>query len=330
MQGPPLPRQRAELGGARCGLRRAGGQDRLTRRRGRRAARPGTVSACGRTTSQGTIAENYDRDSPPSSIRRSSARDGRLPGGARRRRRRSGAGHRHRAHCAAAVGARRAGARDRPVTRHGGAAAGEARGRCHRGDHRRLRHDRGAGAFRLAYLVYNTIENLTSQDDQVACFVNVGPPPRAGRMLRHRGGGAAAAAAAAGGDGAGLQGHAGPGGLRHVRRGPSSVGVSHHYWVGAAGADTFSMPYRYVWPAELDLMARIGGMRLRERWSDWHRRPFTGESGSHVSVWEKPAARRTGRRLVLITGLPGLREVDHGRGGRTARSARRCSVTTGP
>ena len=65
------------------------------------------------------------------------------------------------------------------------------------------------------------------------------------------------------------------------------LGVSHHYWVGDGRAETFSLPYRYVWPAELDLMARIGGMQLRERWSDWRRSPFTGESASHVSVWEK-------------------------------------------
>ena len=50
-----------------------------------------------------------------------------------------------------------------------------------------------------------------------------------------------------------------------------------------------SSPFRYVWPSELDLMARIAGMRLRERWSDWARAPFTGDSGQHVSVWEKLA-----------------------------------------
>jgi len=49
------------------------------------------------------------------------------------------------------------------------------------------------------------------------------------------------------------------------------------------------MPFRYVWPSELDLMARLAGMRLRDRWEDWSRRPFTGESSQHVSVWEKPA-----------------------------------------
>jgi hypothetical protein len=53
--------------------------------------------------------------------------------------------------------------------------------------------------------------------------------------------------------------------------------------------ERFSAPYRYVWPSELDLMARLAGLRLRDRWSDWHRAPFTIESTSHVSVWEKPA-----------------------------------------
>jgi hypothetical protein len=50
---------------------------------------------------------------------------------------------------------------------------------------------------------------------------------------------------------------------------------------------TFSSPHRYVWPSELDLMAQVAGMTVRERWSDWRRRPFTGESRSHISVWEK-------------------------------------------
>jgi hypothetical protein len=49
-----------------------------------------------------------------------------------------------------------------------------------------------------------------------------------------------------------------------------------------------SVPFRYVWPAELDLMAELAGMQLRERWSGWLREPFTSASGKHVSVWEKP------------------------------------------
>jgi hypothetical protein len=53
-------------------------------------------------------------------------------------------------------------------------------------------------------------------------------------------------------------------------------------------AEYQSIPFRYVWPAELDLMAQLAGMRLRDRWEDWARRPFTGQSRQHVSVWEKP------------------------------------------
>jgi hypothetical protein len=57
--------------------------------------------------------------------------------------------------------------------------------------------------------------------------------------------------------------------------------------------ETFSAPFRYVWPAGLDLMARLAGMTLRERWSDWKREPFTGDSRSHISVWQK--SPRSGR-----------------------------------
>ena len=143
------------------------------------------------------------------------------------------------------------------------------------------------GTFRLAYLVFNTITNLTTQDEQVACFQN----------------------AAA---------HLEPGGcfvievfVPELRRVPPGERVrafhvgrthfgfdeytdfvgqilySHHYWIDDGKLRTFSAPYRYVWPAELDLMARLAGMTLRERWAGWTRRPFADESTSHVSVWEK-------------------------------------------
>jgi SAM-dependent methyltransferase len=143
------------------------------------------------------------------------------------------------------------------------------------------------GTFRLVYLVYNTIMNLTSQDEQVACFEN----------------------AAA---------HLEPGGcfvievgVPELRRVPPGERVrafdlgrthfgfdeytdfvgqilySHHYWIDDGNLRNFSVPFRWVWPAELDLMARLAGMTLRERWAGWTRQPFTGESDSHVSVWEK-------------------------------------------
>lgn len=150
------------------------------------------------------------------------------------------------------------------------------------------------GAFGLAYLVFNTITNLTTQDEQVACFRN----------------------AAA---------HLEPGGcfvvevfvpdLRRVPPGErmrvsevsqthfgfdeytdfvGQILYSHHYWIEDGQLRTFAAPFRYVWPAELDLMARLAGMTLRERWAGWTREPFTGESKSHVSVWEKREPPRSG------------------------------------
>jgi SAM-dependent methyltransferase len=143
--------------------------------------------------------------------------------------------------------------------------------------------------FSVAYLVANTIMNLTTQDEQVACFRNVAA-------------------------------HLEPGGcfvievlvpgLRRLPPGetfqlfdvsPTHVGfdeydvarqglVSHHYWIADGKVELFSPPFRYVWPSELDLMAQLAGMTLRERWSGWNREPFTSDSAKHVSVWEKPTS----------------------------------------
>jgi len=63
--------------------------------------------------------------------------------------------------------------------------------------------------------------------------------------------------------------------------------VSHHYWIEDGKVEVVSPPFRYVWPSELDLMARLAGMTLRERWGGWKREPFTRDSPQHVSVWEK-------------------------------------------
>jgi hypothetical protein len=67
----------------------------------------------------------------------------------------------------------------------------------------------------------------------------------------------------------------------------NQIAVSHHYWVIDEELRRFSSPHRYAWPAELDLMARIAGLILRERWASWTREPLTSESRSQVSVWEK-------------------------------------------
>lgn len=145
------------------------------------------------------------------------------------------------------------------------------------------------GTFSLVYLVANTIMNVTTQEEQLAVFAN----------------------AAA---------HLEPGGcfvvevmvplLRRVPPGETSrvftldrdhVGIetfddlvgqiasSHHWMVTDGQLTRHSAPYRYVWPSELVLMARLAGLRLRDRWAGWHKEPFTSDSLSQVAVFERPA-----------------------------------------
>jgi SAM-dependent methyltransferase len=142
------------------------------------------------------------------------------------------------------------------------------------------------GPYTLVYLVRNTITNLGTQEAQVDAFAN------AARHLR-------------------------PGGrfvienyipaLRQLPPGETrrvftatdvhlgfeeydvaaQIAYSHHYWVVDGELRTFSSPHRYAWPSELDLMARLAGLSLRDRWAGWDRAPFTGDSTGHVSVWER-------------------------------------------
>ena len=148
---------------------------------------------------------------------------------------------------------------------------------------------RVGGTFSVAYLVFNTIMNVTTQEAQVECFRNVAA-------------------------------HLEPGGcfvievmMPQLRRLPPGQTVvpyhvsptrwafdvydvatqetsSNYVEVVDGRGEYTSIPFRYVWPAELDLMARIAGLRLRERWEGWNRAPFNHESDQHVSVWEKPTA----------------------------------------
>jgi SAM-dependent methyltransferase len=144
------------------------------------------------------------------------------------------------------------------------------------------------GSFRLAYLLCNTIANLTTQEEQVQCFRNVAA-------------------------------HLEPGGyfvikvwIPELQRLPpgetfhaftvtpthlgfeeydvaTQVAISHHYFIVDGKLEVWSVPFRYVWPSELDLMARLAGMTLRERWSNWDREPYTRDSRQHISVWVKTA-----------------------------------------
>lgn len=144
------------------------------------------------------------------------------------------------------------------------------------------------GTFRVVYLVFNTIGNLTTQDEQVACFENAAAHLEPGGSflielgvpsLRLLAPGALGVVSDAGGDHACLDTYD-----------PVTQRLdSHHFTREADGRFRRGFtPQRYVWPPELDLMARIAGLRLVHRWGDWDRQPFTVESGKHISVWRKP------------------------------------------
>lgn len=144
------------------------------------------------------------------------------------------------------------------------------------------------GAFSLAYLVYNTINNLTTQAAQVACFRNVAAHLEPGGCFVIEVGVPELRKLPPGQNVVPFQ--AGPTGWAYDVDDVATQSMSSNYAEVVDGRCEFtSIPFRYVWPAELDLMAELAGMRLRERWEDWTRTPFTSESTKHVSVWEKPA-----------------------------------------
>jgi SAM-dependent methyltransferase len=144
------------------------------------------------------------------------------------------------------------------------------------------------GDFSLVYLVFNTLGNLRTQDEQVQCFVN------------------AAAHLTAGGR---FVVEIGVPALRRLPPGQLAVPfdisdehvgfdtydvvtqglTSHHYHRDSDGSVRYGAGhFRYVWPSELDLMARIAGLELEARYADWQRSPFTSDSESHVSIWRRP------------------------------------------
>jgi SAM-dependent methyltransferase len=146
---------------------------------------------------------------------------------------------------------------------------------------------RVAGEFTLVYLVRNTIMNVTTQDDQLAVFENAAAHLAVGGcfvvevivpQLRQVPPGSTA---------------------RVFTLEPEHVGIetfddlvgqiawSHHWFSVDGKLLQHSAPYRYVWPSELDLMARLAGLRLRDRWADWTGAPFTSEATEHISVYEK-------------------------------------------
>jgi Methyltransferase domain len=146
---------------------------------------------------------------------------------------------------------------------------------------------RPGGTFRLVYLLRNTITNLTTQEEQIQTFHNVAAQLHPGGCFV-------------------IENY-----IPELRRLPPSetthlftatpthvgyeeyeiatqIAISHHFWVIEGRLEIMASPHRYVWPSELDLMARLAGMTLRERWSGWNHETFTNESRSHISVWELP------------------------------------------
>jgi SAM-dependent methyltransferase len=144
------------------------------------------------------------------------------------------------------------------------------------------------GAFALVYLVYNTIGNVETQDRQVACFANAAAHLEPGGCFVIEVGVPDLRRLVPGHD-AVVFAHA-PGYVGYDRYDDlvAQHAVSHHFVADDLGTREVRTPFRYVWPSELDLMARLAALELRDRWGGWDRSPFTADSASHVSVWRKP------------------------------------------
>jgi SAM-dependent methyltransferase len=148
---------------------------------------------------------------------------------------------------------------------------------------------RVAGTFAVAYLVFNTINNLTTQAAQAACFRNVAAHLAPGGCFVIETSVPPLRQLPPGQDILGYR--AGPGRIVSYSFDHSTQQYRGHYVDFTDGTREYrTIPFRYVWPAELDLMAQLAGLRLRDRWAGWNREPFTTDSRSHVSVWEKSAA----------------------------------------
>ncbi len=146
---------------------------------------------------------------------------------------------------------------------------------------------RVGGTFAVAYLVYNTINNLTTQEAQLACFLNVAGHLDPGGCFLIETGIPDLRFLPPGQDILGYR--AGSGRIVSYTFDHATQRYNGHYVEFTEGTGSYrTIPFRYVWPSELDLMARIAGLRLRSRWGGWNREPFTTDSRSHVSVWEKP------------------------------------------
>jgi SAM-dependent methyltransferase len=144
-------------------------------------------------------------------------------------------------------------------------------------------------SYSLVYLVFNTIQNLTTQDQQVACFERAAKHLEPGGRfvienavpdLRRLSPGATAVPFTVTDDYLGIDEYSDLMSRQLYRS-------RHFYRADDRSFREFAVPFRFVWPSELDLMARIAGMTLEHRWSDWERSPFTDNTPSAVSVWRR-------------------------------------------
>jgi ABC transporter/Methyltransferase domain len=147
---------------------------------------------------------------------------------------------------------------------------------------------RADGTFTLCYLVFNTINNLTTQQAQIACFHNAAGHLVPGGCFLIETNVPPLRQLPPGQDILGTR--AGPGQIVSYSFDHATQQYHGHYAEFTDGTAQYrTIPFRYVWPSELDLMAQLAGLRPRDRWAGWNREPFTTDSRSHVSVWQKPA-----------------------------------------
>jgi hypothetical protein len=145
---------------------------------------------------------------------------------------------------------------------------------------------RVTGEFSLVFLVFNTIDNLTTQKAQIACFQNAAAhlsdggrflvetqvPPIQKLPFGERLSAFACSLSHMGIDDVDIA---------------TQCYTSNHLWIDGGKTKALTIPFRYVWPSELDLMAKLAGMELEYRWSDWEKSPFDSRSKSQISVWRK-------------------------------------------